>query len=174
MLAPVGYPKRVARLTTLPNHCCRHPNCSQGHGSARESAHIIVETTRSLSPSQTTVEIVTETGDSEKLVRDIVRKIDLSEYKRKQTAPCLRVTTNAFGIDRRVHIAERSVEWDQRDASPDQITEPADRLYIPLRGPTNGEKQRLSNLSSGGTTLAAQCRFMYSQDTQNLKQRPAR
>ena len=115
-----------------------------------------------------------ETGYSEKLVRDILRKIDLNEYKRKQTAPCLRVTTNALGINRRVRIAERSGERDQRDASIDQITEPADRLYLPFRGPTCGEKHRLSNLSSGGTTLAAQCRFMYSQDTQNLKKLPAR
>ena len=115
-----------------------------------------------------------ETGYSEKLVSDIVRKIDLNEYKRKQTAPCLRVTTNAFGIDRRVRIAQRYVERDQRDVLTDPITEPADRLYTPRRGPTSGEKHRLSNLSSGGTTLAAQCRFMYSQDTQNLKKRPAR
>jgi NAD+ synthase (glutamine-hydrolysing) len=56
------------------------------------------------------VEIVKETGYSEKLVRDIVRKIDLNEYKRKQTPPCLRVTTKAFGIGRRVPIAQRYVE----------------------------------------------------------------
>ena len=73
----------MAHLTTLPNHCCRHPNRSQGNASIRESAHIIAETTRFLPPSQTTVEIVKETGYSEKLVRDIVRKIDLNEYKRK-------------------------------------------------------------------------------------------
>jgi hypothetical protein len=43
LLAPVGYPDWVARLTTLPNHCCRHPNHSQGrNASIRESAHIIV------------------------------------------------------------------------------------------------------------------------------------
>ena len=44
-------------------------------------------------------------GWSGKFVRDVVRKIDLNEYKRKQTAPCLRVATNAFGIDRRIRIA---------------------------------------------------------------------
>ncbi|HUK81852.1 MAG TPA: hypothetical protein VLZ12_04390 [Verrucomicrobiae bacterium] len=48
--------------------------------------------------------------DNEKLVRDIVRKIDLNEYKRKQAPPCLRVTTKAFGIGRRVPIAQRYVE----------------------------------------------------------------
>ena len=40
----------------------------------------------------------------------IVRKIDLNEYKRKQAPPCLRVTTKAFGIGRRVPIAQRYVE----------------------------------------------------------------
>jgi NAD+ synthase (glutamine-hydrolysing) len=60
--------------------------------------------------SRSTAEIVKETGYDEKLVRDIVRKIDLNEYKRKQAPPCLRVTSKAFGIGRRVPIAQRYVE----------------------------------------------------------------
>ncbi len=60
--------------------------------------------------ARSTTEIVKETGYDEKLVRDIVRKIDLNEYKRKQAPPCLRVTTKAFGIGRRVPIAQRYVE----------------------------------------------------------------
>ena len=60
--------------------------------------------------AQSTAEIVTATGYDEQLVHDIVRKIDLNEYKRKQAPPCLRVTTKAFGIGRRVPIAQRYVE----------------------------------------------------------------
>jgi NAD+ synthetase len=60
--------------------------------------------------SKSAAEIVAETKLDEKLVRDIVRKIDLNEYKRKQAPPCLRVTTKAFGIGRRVPIAQRYVE----------------------------------------------------------------
>ena len=60
--------------------------------------------------AQSATEIITATGYEEKLVRDIVRKIDLNEYKRKQAPPCLRVTTKAFGIGRRVPIAQRYVE----------------------------------------------------------------
>jgi NAD+ synthetase len=60
--------------------------------------------------SKSSAEIVTETKLDEKLVREIVRKIDLNEYKRKQAPPCLRVTTKAFGIGRRVPIAQRYVE----------------------------------------------------------------
>ena len=55
-------------------------------------------------------EIVKETGYDEKLVREVIRKVDLNEYKRKQAAPGLRVTSKAFGIGRRVPIAQRYVE----------------------------------------------------------------
>ncbi len=65
---------------------------------------------RYVEESKSAAEIVKETGYDEKLVREIVRKIDLNEYKRKQAPPCLRVTTKAFGIGRRVPIAQRYVE----------------------------------------------------------------
>jgi NAD+ synthetase len=65
---------------------------------------------RYVEEAKSAAEIITETGYDAKLVRDIVRKIDLNEYKRKQAAPCLRVTTKAFGIGRRVPIAQRYVE----------------------------------------------------------------
>jgi NAD+ synthase (glutamine-hydrolysing) len=35
-----------------------------------------------------------------------VRLIDLSEYKRRQSAPGLRVTTKAFGVGRRMPVAQ--------------------------------------------------------------------
>jgi NAD+ synthetase len=60
--------------------------------------------------AKSTSEIVAELKLDEKLVRDVVRKIDLNEYKRKQAPPCLRVTTKAFGIGRRVPIAQRYIE----------------------------------------------------------------
>jgi NAD+ synthetase len=60
--------------------------------------------------SKSATEIIAELNLDEKLVRDVVRKIDLNEYKRKQAPPCLRVTTKAFGIGRRVPIAQRYVE----------------------------------------------------------------
>jgi NAD+ synthetase len=60
--------------------------------------------------NKSAAEIVEETGYDMKLVRDIVRKIDLNEYKRKQAPPSLRVTTKAFGIGRRVPIAQKYVE----------------------------------------------------------------
>jgi NAD+ synthase/NAD+ synthase (glutamine-hydrolysing) len=41
------------------------------------------------------------------LVREVVAKVDRSEYKRQQAAPGLKVTSKAFGIGRRVPIAQR-------------------------------------------------------------------
>jgi len=40
-------------------------------------------------------------------VLDIVRKVDRNEYKRQQAAPGLKVTTKAFGVGRRMPIAQR-------------------------------------------------------------------
>lgn len=65
---------------------------------------------RYVEDAKSAAEIIAETGYDSKLVRGIIRKIDLNEYKRKQTPPCLRVTTKAFGIGRRVPIAQRYVE----------------------------------------------------------------
>jgi NAD+ synthetase len=41
------------------------------------------------------------------LVREIIRKVDRSEYKRRQAVPGLRVTSKAFGMGRRLPIAQR-------------------------------------------------------------------
>jgi NAD+ synthetase len=46
-------------------------------------------------------------GVSEADVRRVVRLIDLSEYKRRQAAPGLKVTSKAFGVGRRIPIAQR-------------------------------------------------------------------
>jgi NAD+ synthetase len=46
-------------------------------------------------------------GISKTLAEEIVRKIDISEYKRRQAAPGLKVTTKAFGVGRRIPLAQR-------------------------------------------------------------------
>lgn len=46
-------------------------------------------------------------GFDEATVRRVIRLIDLNEYKRRQAAPGLRVTTKAFGVGRRIPIAQR-------------------------------------------------------------------
>jgi NAD+ synthase (glutamine-hydrolysing) len=42
-----------------------------------------------------------------KIVRELTRKIDINEYKRRQAAPGLKVTSKAFGMGRRIPIAQR-------------------------------------------------------------------
>lgn len=51
-------------------------------------------------------EIIAAGFDAE-TVRKTIRLVDTSEYKRKQAAPVLKVTTRAFGIGRRMPIAAR-------------------------------------------------------------------
>src|SRR5256885_299372 len=46
-------------------------------------------------------------GFAEATVKRVVRLIDLNEYKRRQAAPGLKVTSKAFGVGRRVPIAQR-------------------------------------------------------------------
>jgi NAD+ synthetase len=46
-------------------------------------------------------------GFDEKTVRWIIRRVDLNEYKREQAAPGIKVTSRAFGIGRRMPIAQR-------------------------------------------------------------------
>ena len=49
-------------------------------------------------------------GEPENVVRDVARRIDLNEYKRKQAPPGLKVSGKAFGMGRRMPIAQRYVE----------------------------------------------------------------
>ncbi len=48
-------------------------------------------------------------GFAEAVVHDIVRKVDLNEYKRKQAAPGLKITPLAFGVGRRIPIVQKYV-----------------------------------------------------------------
>lgn len=50
-------------------------------------------------------------GFEEETVRKVIRLIDINEYKRRQAAPGLKVTTKAFGVGRRIPIAQRY--WDK-------------------------------------------------------------
>src|SRR5213080_4324789 len=49
-------------------------------------------------------------GFDEKTVRWVQRRVDLNEYKREQAAPGIKVTSRAFGLGRRMPIAQRYVD----------------------------------------------------------------
>lgn len=61
---------------------------------------------RYISDEQSMDEIIAA-GFEGQTVRSVIRLIDLNEYKRKQAAPGLKVTTRAFGVGRRMPIAAR-------------------------------------------------------------------
>ena len=48
-------------------------------------------------------------GFSAAIVNEVVRKVDLNEYKRKQAAPGLKITPLAFGVGRRIPIVQKYV-----------------------------------------------------------------
>jgi NAD+ synthetase len=56
--------------------------------------------------SRSLAEIV-KLGFAEATVKQVIRLIDFNEYKRRQAAPGLKVTTKAFGVGRRFPIAQR-------------------------------------------------------------------
>ena len=53
------------------------------------------------------IDAIAKKGFSRGLVKEIVRKVDLNEYKRQQAAPGIRVTSKAFGPGRRFPIVQR-------------------------------------------------------------------
>jgi NAD+ synthase/NAD+ synthase (glutamine-hydrolysing) len=56
----------------------------------------------------TAEQIAADRGYDLKLVRDVIRRIERNEYKRQQAAPGLKITPKAFGMGRRVPIAQKS------------------------------------------------------------------
>jgi NAD+ synthase (glutamine-hydrolysing) len=46
-------------------------------------------------------------GYDKSLVKDIINRVDRNEYKRKQAAPGLKITTKAFGTGRRMPLAQQ-------------------------------------------------------------------
>ena len=53
---------------------------------------------------------IIRSGFDEATVRRIIRLINLNEYKRRQAAPGLKVTTKAFGVGRRIPVAQKHFE----------------------------------------------------------------
>jgi NAD+ synthase (glutamine-hydrolysing) len=57
---------------------------------------------------RTAEQIAADRGYEVRLVRDVIRMIERSEYKRQQAAPGLKITPKAFGLGRRFPIAQKS------------------------------------------------------------------
>jgi len=50
---------------------------------------------------------IVKAGFDAATVKRVVRLVDLSEYKRRQAVPGLKVTTKAFGVGWRVPVAQK-------------------------------------------------------------------
>jgi NH3-dependent NAD+ synthetase len=49
-------------------------------------------------------------GFEEQTVRSVQRRVDLNEYKREQAAPGIKITSRAFGVGRRMPIAQKYID----------------------------------------------------------------
>ncbi len=91
-------------ITKAPSAELRPNQTDQDTLPAYEALDEIVE--RYVEGRQSPARIVRESGLSEEVVRRVVRMIDVSEYKRKQTPVGLKVTGLTFGPGRRRPIAQ--------------------------------------------------------------------
>ncbi|HSV99515.1 MAG TPA: NAD+ synthase [Sedimentisphaerales bacterium] len=75
-----------------------------------------------------------ESGLPAETVERVIRMIDRNEYKRRQSAPGVRITPKAFGKDRRLPITNRyrtTITNAQGSAAPSARTESAARPQVP-------------------------------------------
>jgi NAD+ synthetase len=94
----------AASLTKPPSAELRPNQTDQDSLPPYEILDAILE--QSVVQTKSLAEIVA-LGFAEADVRRVVRLIELNEYKRRQAAPGLKVTTKAFGVGRRIPIAQR-------------------------------------------------------------------
>ena len=93
-----------ASITKAPSAELRPDQCDQDSLPPYEILDAILEAyvVHAKSPRE-----IVAAGFDEATVKRVVRLIDLSEYKRRQAAPGLKVTTKAFGVGRRVPVAQK-------------------------------------------------------------------
>ena len=53
------------------------------------------------------INTIIKEGSPLKITKRIAQLVDLNEYKRRQAAPGLKVTSKAFGVGRRIPVAQR-------------------------------------------------------------------
>ena len=56
---------------------------------------------------QKDLEAIVAGGVARDIAEDVIRRIESSEYKRRQAVPGLKITSKAFGTGRRVPIAKK-------------------------------------------------------------------
>ena len=69
--------------------------------------HILDEILKAYIEHEKSMDDIIALGFDPAVVKDVIRRVDHSEYKRQQAAPGLKVTTKAFGPDRRLPITNK-------------------------------------------------------------------
>jgi NAD+ synthetase len=92
-------------ITKPPSAELRPDQCDQDSLPPYEILDQIVE--RYVEREQSADQIIAETGMDRDMVLRFVQLIDRNEYKRKQAAPGLKITGRAFGVGRRMPMAQR-------------------------------------------------------------------
>lgn len=92
-------------ITKPPSAELRPDQCDQDSLPPYEVLDQIVE--RYVEREQSADQIIADTGMDRDMVLRFVQLIDRNEYKRKQAAPGLKITGRAFGVGRRMPMAQR-------------------------------------------------------------------
>lgn len=92
-------------ITKPPSAELRPDQCDQDSLPPYEILDQIVD--RYVQREQTADQIIKQTGFDRDMVLRLVQLIDRNEYKRKQAAPGLKITGRAFGVGRRMPMAQR-------------------------------------------------------------------
>jgi NH3-dependent NAD+ synthetase len=96
------------RIITRPPTAELKPNqCDQDDLPPYEVLDVVLQ---SYLEELKSIEAIAAGGIDLQLVRDIVRRIKLNEYKRKQAPLGIKVTTKAFGPGRRYPVVQAFVE----------------------------------------------------------------
>jgi NAD+ synthetase len=94
----------VSSITKPPSAELRPDQCDQDSLPSYEILDAILD--QYVVQSRSLTDIVAA-GFDEVVVKKVIRLIDLSEYKRRQAAPGLKVTSKAFGVGRRFPVAQQ-------------------------------------------------------------------
>ena len=106
------YRNRAAGCDLIPRNAIDKPPSAELRADQKDSDslpeyHILDAILKAYIEHDKSVDDIIAQGFDPAVVKDIIQKVDHSEYKRQQAAPALKVTTKAFGPDRRLPITNK-------------------------------------------------------------------
>ncbi len=112
VFALAEYRNNVAGCDLIPRNTIEKPPSAELREDQKDSDslpeyHILDEILRAYVEHDKGIDDIIALGYNPEMVKDIIRRVDHSEYKRQQAAPALKVTTKAFGPDRRLPITNK-------------------------------------------------------------------